>query len=381
MLDEIANAIFCFGLGICLTQLFVVFWRLWRTANSPVPLRCYPSVAILKPLKGLDDQLEANLRSFFELDYPHYEILFAISETDDQAVRVVHDLQKQYPHIITRLVICTQRIGLNPKINALNSLMPHLKSEYLLISDSNIRVEPMYLTRLLAYLMEGDYGLVTSCIRGCRARKLGSIFENLHLNSVILASVLASEKLFRKPISIGKSMLFKRETLQQIGGFKPFRNYLAEDYFIGEAIRKNGLKISTAPVFVDNINENWDVQRFFNRHTRWAKIRFHTYAFTCTAEFISNPVFNAMLLFFLRPDSASATKFVVVMLLKTFLDGCIIRLSKAGVRWHHLLLIPLKDLCIGLIWFLPFVSRKIVWRGNHLKIYKNTKLIPLTQGG
>ena len=54
-----------------------------RTAGVP------PPISILKPLAGLDHGLESNLRTFFEQDYPAFEILFAVSDASDPAVAVV----------------------------------------------------------------------------------------------------------------------------------------------------------------------------------------------------------------------------------------------------------------------------------------------------
>ena len=48
----------------------------WHTRRSPIaPVAPLPPVSILKPLKGDEDQLAANLRSFFEQDYPCFEIV------------------------------------------------------------------------------------------------------------------------------------------------------------------------------------------------------------------------------------------------------------------------------------------------------------------
>ena len=68
-------------------------------AVRPPELRSAEPVSILKPLAGLDADLESNLRTFFEQDYPSFEILFAVREPDDPAVAVVEKLQQEYPKV------------------------------------------------------------------------------------------------------------------------------------------------------------------------------------------------------------------------------------------------------------------------------------------
>ena len=64
---------------------------------KPAALRAAEPISVLKPLAGLDLDLESNLRTFFEQDYPAFEILFAVRNESDPAVAVVRRLQLAYP--------------------------------------------------------------------------------------------------------------------------------------------------------------------------------------------------------------------------------------------------------------------------------------------
>ena len=69
----------------------------WRYLSvSPPKLSSPQPISILKPLAGLDLELEANLRTFFEQDYASFEILFAVKDAEDPAVEVVAKLQREY---------------------------------------------------------------------------------------------------------------------------------------------------------------------------------------------------------------------------------------------------------------------------------------------
>jgi len=66
-------------------------------AVRPPALRVPMPISILKPLAGVDDGLEENLRTFFEQDYAEFEILFAVRSPKDPAIAVVERLRAASP--------------------------------------------------------------------------------------------------------------------------------------------------------------------------------------------------------------------------------------------------------------------------------------------
>jgi ceramide glucosyltransferase len=349
--------------------------------KKPVLLLPYsqlPPVSVLKPLKGIDDQLEKNLKSFFTLDYPKYELLFGVNNFDDPAIKVVRKLQQRYPRVSSQLIIDTRRVGLNPKVNNLENLYGKTRYNLLLISDSNIRVGKQYLQQMVSEYLKPGVGLVTSIFRGSFAQSIGSILENLHLNTYIAPNVMTIKKLFKKPITIGKSMLFNRDVIDRIKGFSIFGEFLAEDHLLGIHINKAGFKIGQSNYIIDNVNIQWSLNKFLNRHIRWAKMRRTLNIGHYLTEPLSNPILISLIYLFVQMNTQATSIFLGVILLKTFFDILNARLMKSDLKWYHGILIPVKDLLIGFIWFIPFVNRTIKWRGNSFRIQKGTKLLPIT---
>ncbi|MCI0617345.1 hypothetical protein L0244_30590 [bacterium] len=103
-------------------QLLISFHEINKSSKQAPAGHFCPPVSILKPLKGLDDQLEKNLQSFFQLDYPEYELIFGLQQANDPAYSVVSELCAKHPHIKSCLIVNQRRIGLNPKINNLPEL-------------------------------------------------------------------------------------------------------------------------------------------------------------------------------------------------------------------------------------------------------------------
>ena len=89
-----------------------------------------PSVSILRPLKGMDANLETNLASSFLQDYPNYEIVFSLETSKDPAYQLVLKLMKRYPDVkcsivlgmlllILKIRLGLVDVGMNPKVNNL----------------------------------------------------------------------------------------------------------------------------------------------------------------------------------------------------------------------------------------------------------------------
>ena len=375
MYELIFGIIIIFGLLYTLQMMLSTDVQINRIPPLVSSNQYFP-VSILKPLKGIDDNLEDNLESFFKLDYPKYELLFGINSEDDPAVTMVRKLMKKYPHIKSKLVISSAGNFLNPKVNNLNNIVCHAKYDYLLISDSNVKVEPHYLKENMKLMTLSNAGLVTSTIKGTGAKNLGSILENLHINTFVTGSVFFVNNILHYPVVIGKSMLLKKEALQKINGFKAFANVLAEDHLIGKEIRKAGYKIYHSQHIINNINIYWPMKRFLNRHIRWAMIRKRLKLFRYFSEPFSNPILMVFVYLLIAFNLESLIIFNLVTAIKIIFDSKIARTIGADLYWYHYLLIPVKDIIIGLIWFVPFFYNKIDWRGNYFYISRGTQLKP-----
>ncbi len=338
----------------------------------------YPKISILKPLKGMDDNLEENLRSFFNLDYPDYEIIFGLQSSADPAARIALKLLGEFDHIRAKIVIDSSEIGLNPKINNLHNMTPQIRGSYLFISDSNTAAAPDLLNRLMTEFKDKSVGLVTATIRGTGEQTIASAMENLHLNSFVTPNVFAADTLTGIPIVIGKSILISRALLEQVGGFPEFKDYLAEDHLLGLKVKEAGYKNKCAPVFVDNINRSWSLERFINRHTRWAKMRRHMHLHHYIIESLSNPITLSFILFLLLPNWAGLLQLFIISTLKIVHDIYILKLLKKEMEIKYIALIPLKDLLMSILWILPFFSSRLTWRENKFKIKKKTFILRTT---
>ena len=85
--------------------LILVAARKYLAVRPPSSVSACEPISILKPLAGLDEGLEENLRTFFVQEYTDFEILFAVRRESDAAVPIVRKLQAEYPGVASRLLI------------------------------------------------------------------------------------------------------------------------------------------------------------------------------------------------------------------------------------------------------------------------------------
>lgn len=361
---------------------------------------CRPPVSVLKPLKGLDDNLFDNLESICLQNYPHYEVIFSLQDFNDPAYKVARKVRDKHPNRDITILVERCEDGLNPKINNLIPALRISKYEHILISDSNVMVDGEYLRSVMRQMSDHHVGLVSNIIHGVGSRSLGSILENLHLNSFVMGSVCLLDRFLKMPCVVGKSMLMRKADLEAIGGLQAFKDVLAEDYMIGKKMQALKKRVVLSKYLIRNINEYWGLRRFLNRHTRWGKLRWKIGGMSYISELIGNPVFISIIPVLAWEPSRIAIVFATLICsLKIIGDLWIGRMIAreeksipAGERetvafafppmhpfWYFLS--PLKDVLIGLIWFVPLFSDTVVWRGNRYTIGKDSMLSPCPETG
>ena len=228
-------------------------------------------VSILKPLKGVDPDLESNLETFFDLDYPEYELIFSIADPRDPAVAVVERVIARHRQVQARVLVGDVPHGLNPKVNNLIRSYREARYDLLLISDSNIRVPPTFLKRLVGHL-DRSIGMVSAVVAGVSPRGIGAEVEAAALGTFTARSMLLAEWAGHTCV-IGKCMLFRRSIANRFGGIRALARYLAEDYMAGEAMKKLGYRVI---LMNDPVEQNLGETRlgeFWQRHLRWGRIR------------------------------------------------------------------------------------------------------------
>ncbi|XP_033253122.1 ceramide glucosyltransferase-like [Drosophila miranda] len=242
-----------------------------KSCKLPPESSPLPGVSILKPLMGVDPNLQHNLETFFTMDYPVYELLFCVEDKDDPAIKLVEGLLEKYPRIDARLFVGGSDVGVNPKINNIHPGYMAAKFDFVMISDSGIKMKNDTLLDMVQNMSE-KHALVHQMPFTCDREGFATIFEKVFFGTVQSRIYLSADVLGIN-CHTGMSCLLRKAVIDQLGGLRAFGCYLAEDFFIAKGVTKLGwkMRISNQPALQNS--GLCDVGSFQARLIRWAKLR------------------------------------------------------------------------------------------------------------
>jgi len=373
----------CLAAGSLAAATLQVAAAIRALRNRPVPEGpdFLPPVSILKPLNGIDDRLLDSLERLCQLDYPAYEIIFCAQGPSDPALRVARKVKDLHPSADIQVVIGDYHEGLNPKMNTVIPGYRAARHPFVLVCDGNVSPAPGHLREAMSHFADPSVGLVTHLMRGTGARTLGARLENAHLNTCILPSIAFLEQVAGFP-GAGKSLLIRKEDLERIGGLESVRDYLAEDYVLGNRFRKAGKRVIVSSAPLDSLTVYRTVREFLSRHARSNRLRYSVAGPAYFVECLANPLPAALLLLAASGFSALGAAAVgAAAAWKVALDALVQwRLGeRRELRWVWLG--PLRDLLTASLWACAFFPRTVTWRGQVLRITRESRLVPAERGG
>ncbi|GBP08815.1 Ceramide glucosyltransferase [Eumeta japonica] len=271
-------AVFFLVAWVCLWLIHIMAlsyskWKLYRTVDRSPPELPYPGVSILKPLTGVDPNLESNLETFFTLDYPTYELLFCVEDERDEAVKVVNGLLHKYPEVEARLFVGGSRVGVNPKINNMQPAYLSARHPLVLVSDSGIRMREDALLDMVQQMQSReDVGIVHQMPFACDAEGFAALYEKVYFGTTQARLYLSADFLGIN-CHVGMSSLVRRVALDEVGGIAAFGEYLAEDYFMAKALVERGWRLRVASLPALQNCGTRSVGGMQARLARWARLR------------------------------------------------------------------------------------------------------------
>ncbi|MCC6535980.1 MAG: glycosyltransferase [Bryobacterales bacterium] len=230
--------------------------RRYRRDTLPVPpLSGAPlPVSILKPLAGADEGLAENLRSFFTQDYSgEFEILFAMRTPEDTAAPIAEAVRAEFPHIPSRILFVGEPPFANAKVWSLEHLTHAARFDLLAMADSDIRVTPAFLRTVAAEFQHDPQLAVTTCpYRAVPGDSIWSALEAMMMNTEFLAGILTARLLEGMRFAVGPTIVARRAAIEAIGGWPALKDYLAEDFVLGQRAAEKGLGVGLSGYVIEH---------------------------------------------------------------------------------------------------------------------------------
>jgi ceramide glucosyltransferase len=357
-----------------------------------------PAISLFKPLHGDEMGLEANLKTFFEQDYLQHvaqagiatvengvsrvEVLFCARSEADEGLGVARRVAAEYPEITTRFVTSGAPWAANAKVCSLAVMAKAATHDLWAISDSDVRVTPEYLRRIVMPFADEQVGCATCLYRGVVLKGgLWSQLEAVGMTIEMSSGVCADSLIEPVQFALGPTMVTRRARVEEMGGFESMAEYCADDFVLGNWIAKNGHKVVLSGHVIDHMVLQADFVDSMNHQVRWMK----------STRFSRPKGHFGTILTFGVPFGVMAWA-GALMLGMPVLGWCALLGSVLGRSlqawvvgryvvqerrlWTAMVLFPLRDLMGAFIWALSYTSNRIQWRGEIYELVEGGRMRP-----
>lgn len=362
-----------------LSLLAVLRYRAQRVpdaASTRVP------ISVLKPLHGLDEGLEENLRSFFAQPYrqadgaPAFEILFATRDRDDPAIDVVEKLRAEFPDVPVSRLVTGDPPYPNAKVYSLALMVDAARHDLLAMADSDVRVDAQFLETVSAEFTDPALGLATCPYRAIAGKSLWSFLEALHMNTEFLGGVLTARLLEGVRFALGPTIVARRDVLSDIGGFTELQEFLAEDFVMGNRAAARGHGVILSRYVIEHRIGSQSLAHSMAHRLRWARSTRRSRPAGYFGEIFLRPL--ALTLFLVAVAPAAWPALPATLALRYLQADAMRRTVGARFGWKHWLLLPIQDLLSFAIWLAGFFGNTILWRSHRYRLEKDGRFTPMS---
>ena len=327
-----------------------------------------PSVTILKPVRGLERGLHANLASFCAQDYPAYDVVLGTRDPNDPALPVLHAVARAARAPTTVVNGDGTARFRNPKISTLAPMLPYATGEIVAISDSDMRVEPDYLDAIVAPFANPHVGAVTCLYRGEPATdSLASTLGAMWITEQFVPQALIARDLEPTTYCFGATMAVRRDVLDRIGGLDALGDHLADDHELGRAVAAAGARVVIADYAVAAYVDEESIGALLRHELRWAR----TIRSLRPAGYVGVALTYPVPLALLAAALARRTGVALAVVASAFALRLAMHASTHALtspRAHRPALLPLRDALGFAVWCAGLFGSTVRWRDARMAL-------------
>jgi ceramide glucosyltransferase len=376
--------LFCLGIAaLPFIYYLLAIYSSWRFFRQPVskPDRSYaPPVSILKPFRGLDPDAYENLASFCRQDYPEYEMIFCVDPDDDTVRPVVEKLQRDFPEREIRVLYGSGRVASNDKVAKLARMAAEARYETVVISDSDVRVQPDYLRAMTAPLRDERVGAVTCFYVHTDLKTLADRLQTVGMMSDFYAGILVAWQLEGIKFALGPSIATTRARLAGFGGYAAIENSPGDDLLVGRLIAEQGYEVRLLRYAVTTVSDYASMHDLLQKRMRWIVVMRHMRPWGHLGLLLTQGLPWSLAAVAIHPTFPVAIGYLgtyfVTRAAMTWVIG--VHGLRQNKLWAEMILIPVWDAVAFAIWLVSFLRSSIRWRGADYYI-REGQLVPVAK--
>jgi ceramide glucosyltransferase len=361
--------------------VLVSAWRYFRQAKPAPGPKYAPPVSILKPFRGVDPDAYDNLASFCRQDYPaDYELIFCVDPGDESIPALVEHLKRDFPEREIRILYGSGRVAANDKVAKLARMASEARHEVVVISDSDVRVQPDYLRTMVAPLADSRVGAVTCFYVHTDLQTFADRLQTVGMMSDFYAGILVAWQLDGIKFALGPSIATTRERLAGFGGYAAIENSPGDDLLVGRLIAEQGYEVRLLRYTVSTVSDYRSINDLLHKRMRWIVVMRHMRPWGHFGLLCTQGLPWSLLAVAIHPTLAVAAVYLggylAIRIAITWLIG-VQGLKRPGL-WSQMPLIPVWDAVAFGIWLVSFLRTSIRWRGADYYI-REGHLVPVAK--
>lgn len=359
-------------------------WRFFRVAHRVSRKPAHPAqevaapISVLKPVRGLDPNAYENFASFCRQKYSEFEILFGVADAGDPVVPVVQKLIADFPGRSIRLLVVEERLGPNSKVSNLCRLAREARHDLLVITDSDVRVDPGYLHGVAAMFRDPKVGGVTALYRGNDNLQFVAAMDCVGSSAAFCGAALVARELEGLKFMMGSTMATTKQRLAEIGGFEAMVDLHSDDYELGRRIAGRGYRIELLPEPVQMAFPTQTLGEYLRHELRWAIGIRNIRPGGHFGMLFTHGLPWAIAAACVAPSLTVATVYLAAYFLTRFAMAWTVGVwgLRDPVLRRRFWVLPVRDLLSFFVWLASFGINRIEWRGNAFTLEKG-RMVPV----
>jgi ceramide glucosyltransferase len=374
---SVTSSIYC---GMVL--LAAVRFGLRRRRELRAPADFKPPLSVLKPLHGTEQGMERNLETFFEQQYPSFELLFCARQESDEGLKLARRVSQRYPHVDARFLTCGEPMPKfhNAKVYSLAKLDSVARYDDYITSDADVRVEPDYLLRMVQNLKDPNMGLASCVYMGTAhvGASLASQLDAVGKSVEMTSGVLVADMIEGTKFALGATMATRRQSFAAVGGFDELGQFYADDFVLGNRLAAQGTGVQLATHVIRLMVQNSPFWLSFKNQLRWMQSTRRSRPWGHLGSGLTFAVPFGLLglawgVCFGRPWLG--VLWLLAMVMNRWVQAASVLLALGDRDWMHgALIYPLRDFLGWLLWLGSYGGDNFYYRGRVYKLKKGGRV-------